>query len=239
MGESRRQRFGQRHNPIANKPTCGGIVMKFWLLGITFSLTVTLGTYVFSLYHSTGGETRVSYGRAFGPFQNGTSICIRDCAPDSAVEKFQGIDFSRGPVALSATRSDGEISADVGLQKEFSTPDEGASVTIAATKSLHGEDAIYFLHLPVVRSMVPDGVNNYIKDYEVRKAAQSAQRMALFNRLTKPNLVISNTFSARLQPNNSLFRVSCTAHVTGTTSVQETPLQKALRQYQCMKVPGI
>ena len=214
--------------------------MKFWLLGITFSVTVTFGTYVLGFSHVTGGETRVSNARALGPAQNGTSTCIWDCAPDSKVESFQAVDFSHGGlVALSATRSNGEFSADVGLQKEFALPVEGASITFAATKSLHGEDAIRFLHLPVVRSAVPDRVNNYIKDYEARKAAESVERLARFNRLSKPKALIRDTSTAGIRPNEQLIRAICTADVSGIRGAQETSLQKVLRQYECMRKFGV
>jgi hypothetical protein len=158
--------------------------------------------------------------------------------PGSKVEKFQSVDFGHGPIALSANRSNGEISADVGVQKEFSTPIEGASVTIAATKSLHGEDAIHFLRLPGVRSVVPDRANKYIKDYEARQAAEAAQRTALFDRLVK-KAATRDTSTAVIRPNEQLIRAICTAEVNGSKGVQETPIQTILRHNQCMQKYGV
>jgi hypothetical protein len=148
------------------------MLAKF-VVGLTITVTLTIGPYVLSLAHTIGGETRVSHSLALDRVQKGQSVCLTQCAPGFKTESFETVDMSAPDlIALNASRSGGEITADVGLYKNVSIPTGKFKLRLglsaAVTKTLHDKDAIHFLQLPIVKPFVPQRAQRLITDYELR-----------------------------------------------------------------------
>jgi hypothetical protein len=144
-----------------------GLLIKLGI-GITFAITVAIGPYLLSALHTVGGETRVSQALNVGGVSKGKSLCILKCPPGSKVEDFETVDVIPDYIALSATRSGGEFTSDVGLQKAFFTPGGKFGVTLSATTTVRDKDAIHLFESAPIKPFVPQRLDTLIKDYKVR-----------------------------------------------------------------------
>lgn len=146
--------------------------MQQLLAGITFTVTITIGAYVLSLSHSTGGETRVSHGVAAGRIQRIKALCINGCEPGSKVEDVVALDMSPPQgIALVANRSGGEVTLDAGLHTSLSSRKGLVAVDVSATTTLSRQDAARLLRSPNVKPYVPEWVNGIVRGNEVRNNA--------------------------------------------------------------------
>ncbi len=143
------------------------------ILGLTLTLTLTIGPYVLSISRNVRGETRVSQSVMYDGVQKGKSWCIAGCAPDSKTQKVESIDLS-GPdlIAASAKRTDGRLSLDVGIYKAASLPTTrlgvGMGVSASVTTTIRDEDAIHLLRSKHAKQFLPASVEIFMKRYELR-----------------------------------------------------------------------
>jgi hypothetical protein len=148
--------------------------MAKFILGLTLTLTLTIGPYVLSISRNVGGgEIRVSQAVMHDSVQIGKSWCISQCDPDSKTQKFELVDLS-GPdlIAASVNRTDGRFSTDVGLYKAASLLTTrlgfGSGVSASLTTTIRDEDAIRLLRSRYAKPFLQESVETFIKGYELR-----------------------------------------------------------------------
>lgn len=90
-------------------------------LGITLTVSLTVGPYVVGVSQTPQGETKVYHGASVGSVEKGKSYCALGCQPDAKPESYESVDLNPNGdfVALGLNRTDGNVTTEYGVQSPF------------------------------------------------------------------------------------------------------------------------
>lgn len=139
------------------------IILLAAVLGITFTISVTIGPCVVGVSQTPEGQTNVYHGGTVENVEKGTMYCAHGCQPDAKPEKYESVDLNPEDfVALNLNRTNGIVTTEYGLKKTFSAFNGNVALTFSATRSAAGAD---ILDSWPVRAVLPTSVRKKAKSW--------------------------------------------------------------------------
>lgn len=115
------------------------------------------------------------------------------CPPNSKAKDFERFDMSPSDlIALDATRTNGQVTANLGLQKSGTLLNGEVGMTFSATKEVRGTNAIRVIRSPIVQSLVPESVDRMVLDCELRNNTSNRKPMMPLPSVSLPSTLLTS-----------------------------------------------